>query len=346
MRGESEGRIPATVNDRAGNPLLRLIYAPSATIYRINHRWRASKEDNDGYLLDLDTGEFVSGRDDENASARSRRMERVRLFVRDTKNMLLLYPGTDEAEWPEEVLATLEHALRRGIEQAFQIEASELASERIGTGNIRGILFYEVSEGGYGILRRLAGEQDAISRVAEEALAVCHYHPADLSDANPDCRRACYECLLSYSNQRDYPLLDRELVRDILGRLASSLTHPIVKGRSYEEHYLWMRALTDSRSQLERRLIDHLYKTRRKLPDDAQRALADHSGTIPDFFYRPYTCVYCDGSVHDELAQREKDARLRAELKDLGYRVVVIRYDRDLEEQIKEYPDVFGEASP
>lgn len=30
------------------------------------------------------------------------------------------------------------------------------------------------------------------------------------------------------------------------------------------------------------------------------------------------------------------------ELKDKGYRVVVMRYDRDLEEQVAAYRDVFG----
>jgi hypothetical protein len=36
---------------------------------------------------------------------------------------------------------------------------------------------------------------------------------------------------------------------------------------------------------------------------------------------------------------------VRADLGDRGYRVVVIRYDRDLEEQVGAYRDVFGEGS-
>ncbi|WP_287153321.1 DEAD/DEAH box helicase [Candidatus Solincola tengchongensis] len=340
--GSSEGRIPASVLDAAGNPLLKLVYAPSATLYRINHRWKNSKDD--GYLLDMDTGEFLSRSAGDERRAAQARVETVRLFVRDTMNLMLIYPGSEDQKLTKEHLATLEHALRRGLERVFQLEPSELASERIGEGERRGILLYEAAEGGYGVLRTLAEDRDALARVAREALAACHYDPVSLEDLDEECSRACYDCLLSYTNQRDYPLLDRALVRDFLAELSRSQTQPIVRGRDYESHYRWLRALTDTRSELERKFLDHLYRTRRRLPDDAQRALADHPGTVPDFFYEKYTCVFCDGSVHDEPAQREKDERVRGELEELGYRVIVIRYDKDLEEQVSRYPDVFGEA--
>ncbi len=342
VSGASEGRIPATVKDAGDSPILKLIYAPSATIYRINHRWRTSKDD--GYLLDFDTGEFTAHKREGHEGTPAGNIERVRLFVRDTMNVMLLYPGSEDMDWPEEMLTTLQHALHRGIEQAYQIEASELASERIGSGSRHGILFYEASEGGYGILRSLVEGRDAMARVAEEALAACHYDPETLEDKNPECVRACYECLLSYSNQRDYPQLSRSLVKELLGELARSETHHEVGGRDYETHYGWLRALTDSRSKLERRFLDHIYKTRRRLPDDAQHPLEDYPGTIPDFYYEKYVCVYCDGSVHDEPAQKANDEKIRRELEDLGYDAIVIRYDRDLEEQIAARPDVFGEA--
>jgi very-short-patch-repair endonuclease len=94
---------------------------------------------------------------------------------------------------------------------------------------------------------------------------------------------------------------------------------------------------------LERRFLDHTFQTKRRLPDDAQKPL-DGYYCIPDFYYEPNVCVFCDGSVHDEPQQAEKDRFVRQELKELGYRVVPIRYDRDLEEQILEYVDVFGEG--
>jgi very-short-patch-repair endonuclease len=79
------------------------------------------------------------------------------------------------------------------------------------------------------------------------------------------------------------------------------------------------------------------------LPDEGQKFLKDYYSN-PDFFYEPNVCIFCDGSVHDEPTQKEKDRITRQELKDLGYRVIVIRYDQDLEEQIRRSPDVFGEG--
>lgn len=340
--GSSEGRIPAMVQGEDGTTILRLVYAPSATLYRVNHRWRDARED--GYLLNMERGEFVSRRVIENQEASQFRVEVVRLFVRDIMNILLVYPGSDDRVISEEALATLEHALRRGLEKVYQLEPSELASERIGQGSRRGILIYEATEGGYGVLRDLVEDRDALSRVAREALVICHYDPETLENIDPDCDYACYNCLLSYTNQRDYPLLNRALARDLLAELSRSETRPEVRGRDYESHYRWLRALTDTRSDLERRFLDHLYRTRRRLPDDAQKPLEDYQGTVPDFFYEEYTCVFCDGPVHDEPAQRAKDQKVREELEELGYRVIVIRYDQDLEEQVSRYPDVFGEA--
>jgi len=64
--------------------------------------------------------------------------------------------------------------------------------------------------------------------------------------------------------------------------------------------------------------------------------------TVPDFFYEPNVCVYCDGSVLDEPQEQASDEAIRRELKALGKRVIVIRYDDDLAARLKQYPDVFG----
>ena len=337
-------RVSALVRDGAGNNLLRLVYAPCATLYRLNNGWR-HRPPGEHFVVDLDRGDFWVSRLEEEELEESpgkapARREAVRLAVWDTTNLLLVYLLEPAWQGDEEFMATLQYALQRGLESVFQVEESELVSERIGEGGHRAVLYWEAAEGGVGVLRQLVEEPGILSAVARAALERCHFL---LDDEGQGCARACYRCLLSYTNQRDHPLLNRHLVREALERLAASRAQKEVAGRDYEQHYRWLRSLTDSRSELERRFIDYLYETGRRLPDEAQKQLADYP-TVPDFFYAPNICVFCDGAVHDEPDQAAHDEEVRAELRDLGYRVVVIRYDRDLKEQVQAYADIFGEG--
>jgi len=336
--------------------LLDLVYAPAATLWRINHGWRRRREI--GYRLDMKRGLWLgqdetSTRGASNATAvtPAEVKSQVRLFVRGTANALLVYPRQVGDLANPSFLPSLQYALARGMEELFEVEEGELASELIGEGDRLGILFWEGTEGGLGVLRRLVQEPAALAAVARQALEVLHFDPTTGADRRPAtdphadeaCARACYECLMSYYNQRVHRLLDRHAVRDALLVLAGSTTQMGDATRDYEAHYRWLRELTDGRSALERNLLDRLHATGRRLPDFAQYAVPDMM-TVADFFYEPNICVYCDGSVHDEPQQKASDEAIRRELKARGYRVVVMRYDSDLEQQLLERQDVFGPA--
>ena len=43
--------------------------------------------------------------------------------------------------------------------------------------------------------------------------------------------------------------------------------------------------------------------------------------------------------------QQEQDRHVRSGLRDAGYQVVTVRYDRDLEQQVKQFKDAFGEGT-
>lgn len=215
--------------------IIRLHYGPGATITRINKGLRRRKEKNVyGFLLNPRTGWWAKEADETDADADPDKVvpQRIVPYVEDQKNALLLQP---QAALSEVTLATLQHALKRGIEAHSQLEEAELLAEPLPDAASRsGVLFYEATEGGAGVLTRLASDQEALSQVARRALAVMHLNipehdddplPAfdDLRDvAGTTCVAGCYRCLLSYYNQPDHELIDRRdpEARRILWRLA------------------------------------------------------------------------------------------------------------------------------
>lgn len=328
--------ILAQVPDR-----LALQYAPAATILLVNHGWRSRR--SEGFLVDIESGELKSEDDRENArTGRERRVpQRVKLCVQDTQNLLRLHLFDPSLRNARDFEASLMYALERAIEATYQLEDSELMVYAVGEGDNRCLVFVEAVEGGAGALRRLVEESDALAEVARKALEILHFDPETGADLAEDQHLACYECLLSFSNQIDAHRLNRYRVRDALMDLAVRRVELQHGQRSREEHYRWLRDHTDNRSELERRFLDALYRGGHRLPDAAQRPISA-ANCIADFFYEPNVCVFCDGSVHDRPDQIARDKEVRRRLLTTGYRVVVIRYAQDLGEQIRQYPDIFG----
>lgn len=272
-------------------------------------------------------------------------------FVWDTRNLLLISPEVPAhiaKEDGESFLASLSFALQRGCQVLFQVEEQEISVERIGAKDQERIMFWEASEGGSGIWPRLLEEPQSIARVAREALTICHFDPTSGADlaAEGTCSRACYRCLLSYSNQMDHRLLNRFAIRDFLMSLQAAATTRLAHDRTYDEQYQWLLERRDAASSLELKFLEVLHEARHRLPDLAQFRPEQGVYAEADFFYEREDlkgiAVFIDGPTHDEPKQKEQDSRERRKLEDMGYRVITIRYDKPPKDQIIAHADVFG----
>ena len=208
-----------------------LIYAPAATLWRLNYGWKRRKDKNlKGFNIDPLSGRWArnedaeENEDDDNRDIDKNTAQRIVPYVEDTKNILLFKPKESDIE--NTVMVTLQAALKRGIEQHYEIEEVEIAAEPLPNTNKRNyLLFYEASEGGAGVLNRIALENNELSKIAKKSLEIMHYNVSDeLNDNNENCVAACYNCLLSYYNQGDHSMIDRrnETVKQILMSLANS----------------------------------------------------------------------------------------------------------------------------
>ena len=245
------------------------------------------------------------------------------------------------------MLASLQSALKNAIQVVYQLEDNELAAEPLPSREERRlILLYEASEGGAGALRRLIDDPGALSTVASEALSICHFDPdgEDLRRApgtEEDCEAACYDCLMTYTNQMDHLMLDRKSIRELLLELKGASVAAAPTAGTRAEHL--DRLVRQAGSGLEKRWLAFVEEHGYRLPTHAQR-LVKEAGTRPDFFYGDGydAAIYIDGPHHDYPERRSRDAAKEEAMEDLGYMVIRFGHRDDWEKIVVEYPYVFG----
>lgn len=300
--------------------LAEAIFAPQATIWRVNHGGR----DGSGFRLRRTDSRWLAAGSDAGDDVESL----IKLYVSESRNIMLFQPSAAAQLADQPFLTTLVYALRRGIEQEYQVEESEIGAELIGAAAQRRLLFWEAAEGGTGVFEEMAVAPASVARVAAAALAVCHF---DGDEDNETCIAACYRCLLSYSNQREHRLIDRRVVRDFLMQLSNARLSRRAED-DYEQQYDRLWRLTDS--DLERKFLTYLRDHRLRLPDEAQTRPAPEVYVQPDFYYkRPGqagVCIFIDGPVHDDPEVAADDEQQRTELSERGYSVVAYRHNDDL----------------
>jgi hypothetical protein len=309
--------------------LLELSYGETADLWRVNRGLKNNREEI-GFKLNPKTGEWGDGQVQTPSTQQFNNPEdlphnQVLLKVQETSNILVVKPQNMPEENQEAFLATLQYALERAIQAVYMLEENELSSARLGNGQY--LLFWEAAEGGAGVLSQIISQPTAFQRIADEALDICHFTK---DKDKPDCIKACYECLLSYSNQLDHALLDRHLIREYLEKLTISEIDRHLPDMSREEQYQNLISQTDPNSDFERQVLQEIYDQQLKLPDAAQYFIAE-ANIKPDFVYlAEKIAIFCDGSVHDSPEQKKKDRRDRENLRNnANFFVVTLRYDQD-----------------
>ena len=332
-------------------PVYTLNYGDVATIWRVNLGWRrrANKEQL-GFVLDVEKGYWQNSDqlpDEEDPSdPLGQKTQRVVPFVEDRRNCLIIEP-TERQD--DRLMASLESALKKAIQAVFQLEDNELAAEPLpSSDDRRRILLFESAEGGAGVLRRLLDDPDSIKEVAREALRICHFDPDTGEDkhrapgATEDCEAACYDCLMSYGNQRDHDLLDRKRINDALLELCQATVKSSPSPSSFTEHLAALKSQCDS--QLEKSWLDFLAARELRLPSTAQKFF-EQCSTRPDFVYeKQHTAIYVDGPPHDFPDRQQRDEEKTAAMEDFGITVLRFHHEAQWGEIIAEHPNIFGVA--
>ena len=227
----------ASARDEEGE-IVSLAYGAGATITRLNKGLRRRADQKIlGFRIDPVSGYWAKNEDDADENAldpTASPRQWIVPSVQDRRNALLFRPTGDTLS--EITMATVQHAILRGIEAVFQLEEGEMLAEPLPTREVRnGFLLYEATEGGAGVLTRLVSQEQSLATVAREALQIMHFAAgkgklpeatSGLQDQGTACVAACYRCLMSYYNQPDHENLDRrdEDARAMLLRLARART--------------------------------------------------------------------------------------------------------------------------
>ena len=250
----------------------------------------------------------------------------VVLFVQGYHDMVALDiepPADTEAD---SYMKTLAHALGVGFQIAFSSDQAEIDHEvytAADSGRSR-IVFFEREEGGVGLLHHLTSP-DAWQRVAVRALELLHVDPATGAETPGACNQACYDCLLSFFNQRDHQQLNRHLVIDWLSTLA---TGDVVLDLA-DPYKAWEEFLQNAVGS-EPEIIESLRRSSFPLPSGQHQVICETDGTPiaeADLIWNGKIACFIDGAPHHLEQIKRDDDKKRRRLKALGYKVVAIDAD-------------------
>ena len=145
---------------------------------------------------------------------------------------------------------------------------------------------------------------------------------------------------MSYYNQMDHRLLDRQSIKDILMQMTGSLAQVSPQVISRDEHLQRLRNLCQS--DLEKSWLDYLEQHHYNLPSHAQK-LVEPCHTRPDFLYeKDCVAIYVDGYHHLFEDRQKRDTAQTECMEDLGYTMIRFGLLTDWDQVVSKYPHIFG----
>jgi very-short-patch-repair endonuclease len=315
---------------------------------KVNHKWRASKAQVQGFPIHTKTGKWLSQKevDDLNADPNTAGLSaRVNLFSYSTANALYIEPCAKLNLSPDGI-KTLMYALKRAVELHFQIEPREIAATIMGDREQPNIFLYEATEGSLGVLSQIGLDVAMFKEIVLAAYHLCHFRDGKDTHKDGELCAASYADLLDYYNQRDHSIINRHLIKGALELMRGSNFDNSPGSGTLEEQYQKLRIETDPKSELERKLLDYLFSNSLRLPDMAQVNMSKYGCyTSADFiFEKERIAIFVDGSVHDPAPIVAEDDSKRECLERLGWEVLIWHYQQSVESFVQQYPHIFTKA--
>jgi len=255
----------------------------------------------------------------------------VHLISDDIHDVLTIkYVLPDEVENKKVFATTLMHAFNRAIQLTLDLDERELGCflrPAVTEKEEYEIILYETIVGGAGAIESLL-EKPTFNKLITKSCELLH-----MFDKDGACDKACYDCLCSFFNQRDHQYLDRKVILPYLIKMYDNKQNlEFIKVNNNENPKRLDELKIKCDSKLEKDILDLIYKSGIKLPDDVQKIIYDGDApkVKPDFFYEDLgskgLCIFVDGPVHEKESAQQEDSEKRKWLKGNGYRVFVFDY--------------------
>lgn len=269
--------------------IMQFRYIPTARIYKLLLGWQGVP--NQYFPIHKTKGVWLNTK---GAERYQHEKTNIQLYTSNTANALHLHfdqmftPDEDGLEKGETRVKTFMYALKRAVEQYFQVEENEISVTIVGRESSkvvpRNVLIYEASEGSLGVLELLTDEV-TLKKVLQIAYEICFFENGKEVEDHNLLKKATYNDLLSYYNQPDHEDLNRREIYIPLKRLLEA-DWATSQQADYEAQYERLQRERDPDSSTEDLFLKYLYANNLRLPDKAQFTVPKFMSVLISFTSR------------------------------------------------------------